>query len=367
MLEGFKANGIDYYNKYGTLVDRHTISLKDADGNVETKTAKYILLSAGGRPNKGPTTPASPPGGGFPGADLCISSDDLFWLQEAPGKTLVVGAAYIALECAGFLTAMGYDTTITVRSMLLRGFDRESVDRIGDYMAAHGAHFEMGAEPTRFEPGTERKVRCYYMQNGEEKHEEYDTVLLAIGRNGEAAKLGLENAGVWTNGSKVDAPCERTNVPNIFCIGDLVANRLELTPVAKVAGKKVVKRLFGGKLGAMDYTGVATTVFTPLEYGMVGMTSEQATEKFGPDGFTSITKEAKPLEWALTPERDNAANKAFFKVLVNNGNDKIIGFHYLGPHAGEILQGVAVAIKAGAKKEHLDDTIGIHPTTAETM
>jgi len=359
-IAGFKANGIAYYNKYATLVDRHTILLTDADGSTETVTAKYIMLSAGGRPNDG----------GFEGAELCISSDDLFWLEKPPGKTLVVGAAYIALECGGMLSGMGYEVDVMVRSVLLRGFDQECVGKIGDYMEHHGTNFLKKCSPTKFVKGQEKAVGCHFKNGatGEESYQEYDTVLLAIGRKGEAAKLGLDNAGVWYSAKtgKVEAPCERTNVPNIYCVGDLVEDRLELTPVAKVAAKKVVKKLFAHDTKTMNYGNIATTVFTPLEYGMVGYTEDQAKEKFGAD-VEVVTKEAHPLEWALSPGRANDANNGFFKVIVNTKNDKIIGFHMLGPNAGEVLQGMALAIKAGATKEMLDDTVGIHPTTAETM
>jgi len=359
LTDGFAANGVTYYNKYATLVDRHTIKLTDKDGNEETVTAKYILLAAGGRPNTGT----------FEGKELCISSDDLFWLDKPPGKTLVIGAAYIALECGGMLTGMGYDVTVMVRSQLLRGFDRECVDKIGAYMEHHGTKFAMKSSPKKFVKGTDKAVGCHFVQDGAEKYEEFDTVLLAIGRKGECEKLGLENAGVWfdSHSGKVEAVCERTNVPNIFCIGDLVANRLELTPVAKMAGKKVVRRLNGETKVGMDYTNIATTVFTPLEYGMVGLNSEEAEEKFGPDGYEAISKVVKPLEWILSPGRDNDANKAFMKIIVQSSNDRIVGFHYCGPNAGELTQAMALAVKCKATKDMLTETIGIHPTSAEYM
>lgn len=157
-------------------------------------------------------------------------------------------------------------------------------------------------------------------------------------------------------------------MPNIFCIGDLIENRLELTPVAKAAGKKVVARLFQGASAVMDYGNIATTVFTPLEYGMVGLSEEQAREKWA-DSWSEdqiVSKVAQPLEWVLAPGRANDANKGFFKVIMSP-NGKIVGFHYLGPNAGEILQAMALAVKAGATKDMLDETVGIHPTTAEYM
>lgn len=267
------------------------------------------------------------------------------------------------------LTGMGYDVDVMVRSVLLRGFDTECVKKIGDYMESHGTKFKRKCTPQKFVKGNEKAVGCHYKnsETGEEAYEEYDTVLLAIGRKGEATKLGLQNAGIWFSerSGKVEAVCERTNVPNIFCIGDLVENRLELTPVAKAAGKKVVRRLFSHASKAMDYGNIATTVFTPLEYGMVGLSEEQCLEKFGADGFQKITKVAHPLEWALSPGRQH--DEAFMKVLVRSSNDKIVGFHMLGPNSGEVLQAMALAVKAGATKEMLDDTVGIHPTTAETM
>lgn len=311
---------------------------------------------------------------GFEGEETpgVVTSDDIFWLESPPGKTLVVGAAYIALECGGMLTGMGMDVTVHVRSILLRGFDRECVDKIGAYMAHHGTKFEMGAKGQRFVKGEERRVGVHFKApDGSDAYEEFDTVLLAVGRTGEANKLGLENAGVWFNkrNGKVPAPCERTNVPNIFCIGDLCENRLELTPVAKAAGKKVVKRLFGGATATMDYTNIATTVFTPLEYGMVGLNEEQAREKWPGDKWDAsmlVTKEANPLEWSLSPARNNDANKGFFKVI-SDPNGRIVGFHYLGPNAGEITQAMSLAIKAKATRDMLDDLVGIHPTTAEYM
>lgn len=171
---------------------------------------------------------------------------------------------------------------------------------------------------------------------------------------------------MWFNpeNGKVPAPAEQTNVPNIFAIGDLVENRPELTPVAKVAGKKVATRVFKGDLQAMNYRLIATTVFTPLEYGMCGLTEEQCKEKFGDDGYSPYTKEVKPLEWSVVPHR---AADAFFKILVDNNTGKIVGFHVLGPQAGEITQAMAVAMKMGVKKEQLDSVVGIHPTLAETM
>merc|ERR1719387_3428000 len=146
-----RSKKVKYYNKFATFADPHTLALDDGKGGEPKKvTAKYIMIATGGRPNLG----------GYPGAEeCCISSDDIFWMKKPPGKTLVVGASYIALECAGFLATLGFDTTVMVRSILLRGFDQDMAKRIGAYMERHGVKFERGMVPERFEKCDNGKVR----------------------------------------------------------------------------------------------------------------------------------------------------------------------------------------------------------------
>ena len=175
---------VKYYKKFATFVDPHTVQLEDAKGQVEKVTAKYFLIACGGRPDLGD----------YPGAkECCISSDDIFWMKKSPEKTLVVGASYIALECAGFLAGFGYDTTVMVRSILLRGFDQQIAEKIGDYMKQHHVKFVEKTTPSRFEKTESGQVRVYV---GDEVFGVYDTVLLAIGRTGCAGWLNLEAAGV---------------------------------------------------------------------------------------------------------------------------------------------------------------------------
>ena len=283
--------------------------------------------------------------GGYPGAEeCCISSDDIFWHKQAPGKTLVIGAAYIALECAGFLTGLGFDTTVMVRSILLRGFDQEVAGRIGDYMEKTGTKFIKGATPEKFERLENGRIKVYSSAPG--FPQEFDTVLMATGRFGLAGKLNLGAAGVkWNEKSgKIYAnDMDQTNVPHIHVVGDLQDANLELTPVAIRAGKLLVQRLFNNAVVKMDYENVATTVFTPLEYGCIGLSIENAIEKHGESNVVAYHKIFKPLDWSLTSDR---AEECYVRIVcLKNENEKIIGFHYLGPHAGEITQGYAVAVK----------------------
>jgi len=351
-----RSKKVKYYNKFATFVDPHTLALDDGKGGAPEKvTAKYIMVATGGRPNLG----------GYPGAEeCCISSDDIFWQKKPPGKTLVVGASYIALECAGFLATLGFDTTVMVRSILLRGFDQDIANKIGDFMEKHGTKFARGMVPEKFEKTPEGKVKVFVKG---EVYGEFDTVLLAIGRTGCAGWLDVEKAGLTaTKSGKLTVETdEKTKVDHIYAIGDVIEGYPELTPVAIQAGRLLANRLFKGASKLMDYDNIATTVFTPIEYGCVGLSEEDAEAKLGKDGMIIYHAFAKPLEWNLNSER--ADDMGYIKVICDKKNgEKIVGIHILGPNAGEMIQGLGVAMKIGVTKENLDDCVGIHPTFAET-
>jgi thioredoxin/glutathione reductase (selenoprotein) len=270
-----RSKKVVYYNKLARLLDAHTIELTDAKGAKEVVTADKILVAVGGRPNYGD----------IPGAkELCITSDDIFSLTKAPGKTLVVGASYIALECGGFLHALGYDTTIMVRSILLRGFDQGMAERLGNYMEGHGIKIVKECIPTQFSKSENGKILVEYrdVKNNLIKNEEYDTCLMAIGRTADTHLLGLENIPeikVAKNGKLIVDESEKSTVSNIYAIGDCAEGRPELTPPAIMAGKLLARRIFADQPKIMDYDNIATTVFTPLEYGACGLSEEAAINK----------------------------------------------------------------------------------------
>merc|ERR1712232_54068 len=190
--------------------DAHTIEVTDKKGQVSTITSSRFLIAVGGRP-----TPLFCEGG-----ELAISSDDLFSLENSPGKTLCVGASYISLECAGFLAGLGYDTTVAVRSILLRGFDRECAEKIGTYMQDNGVKFRNGVVPKKLEKveGSE-SIRVTF---SDDSQDEYDTVLVAIGRSADTELLGLDKVGIVANSKngKIPTKFEQTVCPNIYAIGD---------------------------------------------------------------------------------------------------------------------------------------------------
>jgi len=347
-----RSKDVKYLNKLGRIKDAHTIETKNKKGALKDITARRIVVAVGGRPR----------GLNCPGAELAIDSDDIFSLEKSPGKTLVVGASYVALECAGFLAGLRHDVTVMVRSILLRGFDRDMADKIGDYMEKHGTKFIRGHVPEKLEKTEDGRIKVTWGGGSDV----YDSVFVAIGRNADVSMLGLENVNVKVSqksGKILANGNDQTDEPNIYAIGDVVENIPELTPVAIQAGKMLADRLFGGSTEPMDYDKVCTTVFTPLEYGCCGLNEEDALEKYG-DALEVYHTNYTPLEWFLPENRGD--NLCYCKALVdkNNGNE-VVGLHVLGPNAGEITQGFGVAMRMGMTFEDLTKTVGIHPTTAE--
>ncbi|XP_056430486.1 thioredoxin reductase 1, cytoplasmic isoform X2 [Hyla sarda] len=354
-------NKVKYENGYGEFVEPHKIKSTNSKGKVKYFTAEKFLIATGERPRYL----------GIPGdKEYCITSDDLFSLPYCPGKTLVVGASYVALECAGFLAGLGLDVTVMVRSILLRGFDQQIAEKIGEHMEEHGVKFIKHFVPTKIEQieaGTPGKLNITSQStDGSEIMEEYNTVILAIGRDACTRTIGLDIPGVKINEKTGKIPVndeEQTNVPYIYAIGDVLEGMLELTPVAIQAGRLLARRLYGNSRIKCDYINVPTTVFTPLEYGTCGLSEENAILKYGEENIEVYHSYFWPLEWTV-PGRDN--NKCYAKVICNiKDSERVVGFHVLAPNAGEITQGFAAAIKCGLTKEQLDSTIGIHPVCAE--
>uniref|UniRef100_A0A670YM66 Thioredoxin reductase 1, cytoplasmic n=2 Tax=Pseudonaja textilis TaxID=8673 RepID=A0A670YM66_PSETE len=353
---------VTYENAYGEFIGPHTIKTTNNKGVEKIYTAERFLIATGERPRY-----LNIPGD----KEYCITSDDLFSLPYCPGKTLVVGASYVALECAGFLAGLGLDVTVMVRSILLRGFDQDMANKIGEHMEEHGVKFIRKYVPTKIEqikkgtPGL-LKVTAQATENSETIEGEYNTVMLAIGRDACTKKIGLQKVGVRINENTGKIPVndkEQTNVPYIYAIGDVLEGKPELTPVAIQAGRLLVRRLYDGAFTKCDYINVPTTVFTPLEYGACGYSEEKAIERFGNNRIEVYHSYFWPLEWTV-PSRDN--NRCYAKIICNLADrNRVIGFHVLGPNAGEITQGFAAAIKCGIRKDQLDSTIGIHPVCAE--
>ncbi|XP_020808412.1 thioredoxin reductase 1, mitochondrial isoform X3 [Drosophila serrata] len=347
---------VEYINGLGAFVDTHTLVAKMKSGE-RTITAQTFVIAVGGRPRY-PDIPGAVEHG--------ITSDDLFSLNREPGKTLVVGAGYIGLECAGFLKGLGYEPTIMVRSVVLRGFDQQMAELVASSMEERGIPFLRRTVPLSVEKQEDGKLLVKYqnVDNGEVGQDVYDTVLWAIGRKGLVEDLNLPKVGVKVQKDKIPVDSvEATNVPNIFAVGDIIYGKPELTPVAVLAGRLLARRLFAGSEQRMDYNDVATTVFTPLEYACVGLSEEEAVKKYGADEIEVFHGYYKPTEFFI-PQK--SVRYCYLKAVAErHGNQRVYGLHYIGPVAGEVIQGFAAALKSGLTINTLINTVGIHPTTAE--
>ncbi|KAG5197907.1 hypothetical protein JEQ12_008636 [Ovis aries] len=308
-----RENAVTYVNSYGEFVEHHKVKATNEKGQEALYTAANFVIATGQRPRYL----------GIPGdREYCITSDDLFSLPYCPGTTLVVGASYVALECAGFLAGLGLEVTVMVRSVLLRGFDQEMAEKVGASMQQLGVRFLRKFVPVEVQqlekglPGR-LKVVAKSTEGTETMEGVYNTVLLAIGRDSCTKKLGLEKIGVNISEKTGKIPVngeEQTSVPYVYAVGDVLEGKPQLTPVAVQAGKLLARRLFGGRSEKCDYVNVPTVVFTPLEYGCCGYSEEKAGEVCQAENLGVYHTLFWPLEWTVAC-RDN--NTCYAKIICN--------------------------------------------------
>jgi thioredoxin reductase (NADPH) len=267
----------------------------------------------------------------------------------------------------GFVHAFGFNTTVMVRSILLRGFDTQIANKIGDYMEKEGINFIRECVPYALEKIDDEKIKVKARySDGTEYEDWFNTVVFAVGRDAETANIGLDAVGVKvnpSNGKIIHDKEERTNVDNIYAIGDVLDGKPELTPVAIQSGILLARRLCKVSTALTDYDRIPTTVFTPLEYGCCGDSEDDAIAKYGKDNVEIYHKNFWPLEWTVAHRPENACYAKL--ICLKTEDERVLGFHYLGPNAGEVTQGYAGMLVMGAKKADFDRLIGIHPTNAE--
>jgi len=314
----------------------------------KTCTAKHILVATG-------SWPQVPP---IPGRELAITSNEAFSLERLPRRALVVGGGYIALEFASIFHGLGVETTLSYRgTRLLRGFDAELGTRMAEEMREKGLRIHFGAEPSAIAKRPDGSLEVTF---GDGSCQQADLVMFATGRRPNSAGIGLEAAGVKLapDGAVLVDRYSRTSVASIHAIGD-VTNRINLTPVATAEAMWLAKTLFRGEPTPVDHDYVPTAVFANPNLATVGLSEERARERFGEvDVYKSSFR---GLKLTLTEKKE----RTFMKLVVERAGQRVVGAHMIGPEAGEIIQGIAVAVKLGATKAQLDATIGIHPTAAE--
>jgi len=334
--------GIDYFHGFGKLIDKNTISV-----NGENLTADTIVLSPGGEPS----VPK------IEGAKYGITSDGFFELNELPKRVAVVGGGYIGVELAGVLNSLGSEVSLFVRSQkLLNGFDELIQSSLENDYREHGIKIE-------FETSIDKISKDKTLHTNKGDFSGYEQIIWTVGRDPLTQHLGLENAGVKTDqrGFILTNKFQKTNISNIYALGD-ATGRAPLTPVAIAAGRRLSDRLYNNmKNRRLSYENIPTVVFTHPPIGTIGMTEEEARKKF--KNVKVYQSQFTPMADALSDHKTTTALKL---VCVNN-NEKVVGCHIMGHGADEMLQGFAVAIKMGATKKQFDDTVAIHPTSAEEL
>jgi glutathione reductase (NADPH) len=344
-----KSAGVAVLNGWAKLADGHTV---EVDG--KRVTAQHILLATGGQPSVPDV----------PWRHEVLVSDDLFDLPTFPRRLLVVGGGYIASEMASIFHGLGAEVTQVLRGdTLLRGFDADISTFLAAEMRKTGVQLRLGTQVS----GLVRHdgYLTAQLQTGDSTLPlPVDAVLYATGRTPKTAGMGLAEAGVQLNesGAVVVDGRYASSVPSVFALGD-VSSRLQLTPVALGEAMALVDDLFGPVRGKpvrhMAYDYIPTAVFTHPNVGTVGFTEAEARAEFG--AIDVYRSEFKILKHTLS----GSSERTLVKLLVEKATDRVVGLHMVGPDAGEIVQGFAVALKAGATKAVFDQTIGIHPTLAE--
>ncbi|KAG4120264.1 hypothetical protein ERO13_D11G133000v2 [Gossypium hirsutum] len=335
--------GVTLIEGRGKVVDPHTV---DVDGKLYT--ARHILISVGGRP----FIPD------IPGSEYAIDSDAALDLPSKPEKVAIVGGGYIALEFAGIFNGLTSEVHVFIRQKkVLRGFDEEIRDFVGEQMALRGIQFHTEESPQAIVKSADGSLS---LKTNEGTIEGFSHIMFATGRRPNTKNLGLESVGVKINKNgaiEVDE-YSRTTVPSIWAVGD-VTDRINLTPVALMEGAALAKTLFQNEPTKPDYRAVPSAVFSQPPIGQVGLTEEQARKEYG--DIDVYTANFRPLKATLSGLPD----RVFMKLIVCAKTNKVIGLHMCGEDSAEIAQGFAVAVKAGLTKADFDATVGIHPTSAE--
>lgn len=338
-----EQSGVQRYDGRATVVDAHTVEVAG-----RRVSARHIAIATGARP----MLPA------IPGIEHAITSNEALDLVSQPRRIAVVGAGYIAVEFAGIFNGLGTQVDLWYRGkQILRGFDDDVRDALASAMTRQGIAIRTETGVQGLEKHQDGTIELL-LEDGARGR--YDAVLYATGRVPNSARLGLEEVGVKLdrNGAVEVDEYSTTSVPTIHAIGDVTA-RPQLTPVATRDGALLAATLFGNVRRAVDHEYVPSAVFSTPEVATVGLTESEARERYGAvDIFKTSFK-------ALRHTLSGRNERTLMKLVVDRGSQKVVGAHMVGRDAAEIIQGIAIAVKAGATKAQFDETIGIHPTAAE--
>ncbi|KAI7872790.1 hypothetical protein BDF14DRAFT_1748709 [Spinellus fusiger] len=357
--KNLEKDNVEHFEGFGSFVDANTVKVQTSETESFEIKAKKILVATGGHP----IIP------NIPGAELGISSDGFFDLEEQPKRVAVVGTGYIGVELAGIFHALGSQTTVFSRTKhILRSFDEIIREPLLQEMQSVGVQFAFDASVQSLSRQSESgPITVHYESNGTPATLEVDCVLWAVGRAPNVNKLNLESVNINTNsrGHIVVDPYQVTSSENIFALGD-ACGVFELTPVAISAGRKLSDRLFGGEAfrhSKMDYENIPTVVFSHPTAGTLGLTEVEARKKYGDDQIKIYQSKFTNMYFSMLDHKEPTA----YKLVVAGPEEKVVGVHLLGRGSDEILQGFGVAVKMGATKADFDSCVAIHPTAAEEL
>ncbi|WP_112663054.1 glutathione-disulfide reductase [Microvirga flavescens] len=352
-LEGiYRANlekaGVEILDSRAVIEDPHTVRLERTGTLVRART---ILVAVGAHPTMEPP---------IPGGDLAITSNEVFHLETLPKRILVIGGGYIAVEFAGVFAGLGSETTLLHRGdKLLRGFDEDVRDALGDAYARRGINLALSKTLSRLDKRADGSIAAT-LSDG--TIAVFDQVLVATGRRPNTKGLGLEKAGITLDQAgaiPVDA-YSRSVIPSIYAVGD-VTNRANLTPIAIREGHAFADTVFGSKPVMVDHSLIPTAVFSTPEIGVIGCTETLAEARYGE--IEIFKTSFRSMKATLSGSHD----RVLMKIIVDKATDKVVGVHIVGEGAGEMIQVAGIAVTMGATKADFDRTVAVHPTAAEEL
>lgn len=348
----FERNGVELIQGFARFIDKNTVEVAYDDGTTEQISADHIVIATGGqtvRPD-------------IIGRELGIDSDGFFALDEMPKRVAIIGAGYVAVEVAGVMNSLGAQTHLMIRgNQPLRSFDDDIVEVLVNVMQNDGIQIHTGVNTQQIIQNEDKTLTVEFNDG---QNLTVDCVIWAVGRKPATDQLNLDAVGIKTNtkGQIITDKFQNTNIEGIYAVGDIVANGVELTPVAVASGRRLSERLFNNKPDEhLELNLVPTVIFSHPPIGTVGLSEASAIVQYGADNIKVYTSNFTPMYSAVTSHREPCR----MKLVCLGEEQKIIGLHGIGFGMDEMIQGFAVAMKMGATKQDFDDTIAIHPTAAE--